>query len=80
VSDVKVRVWMGDECLGELKAPEEEERMTQRQEEELALIMKTIRYHLKLDGHEVTEAEARNVAAHLMLVVPAWREQRGPTV
>lgn len=51
---------------------EEEDAVTMDQE--LKLITRTIIYHLGLDGHVVTEAQARNVAAHLMLVVPEFRE------
>lgn len=59
--------------------------MTQEQQDLMDKVSKTIRYHLGLDKVEVTEAQARNVAAHLLLVVPEWREllheagRKGPT-
>lgn len=55
---------------------DEEDSVTMEQEDELRLIAKTIIYHLGLDGIAVTQAQARNVGAHLMIVVPEFREQR----
>jgi hypothetical protein len=47
--------------------------MKTRQQELVDMVAQKTRYHLGLDGHEVTEAQARNLAAHLVLVVPEWR-------
>ena len=48
--------------------------MTESQRAEQDLITKTTIYHLGLEGVEVTEAQARNLAGHLQLVVPEFRE------
>ena len=80
-SYIGLRAWVR-ECL---RAWAKETQMTKEQDGMLSQITKTLRYHLEMDGVTVTEAQARNAAAHLMLVVPEWREQlrdlakRGPT-
>ncbi len=63
-----------------------EDYMSEEQEELLALVAKTIRYHLKQDSEvEIDDGDARNVAGHLLLIVPEWRAilqeagEKGPT-
>lgn len=63
----------------------EEVGMSEEQEELMKLVAKTIRYHLRQDSEvEISDFDARNVAGHLLLIVPEWREilqeagQKGP--
>ena len=73
-------------CAGYWLAIEHQEGLlTREQTDMMAQVMKTLQYHLGMDGHEIIVVQARNVAAHLLLLVPDWREQlselakKGPT-
>ncbi len=50
--------------------------MTDAARQEQDVITATIVYHLGLEGIEVSESDARNVARHLQVIVPELRAQR----